>query len=30
MRRTTHDRLMSIIWDCEDQREAALSRFLGG
>lgn len=30
MHRTTHERLMSMIWACEDQREAALSRFLTG
>lgn len=30
MHRTTHERLMSIIWDCEEKRDAALSRFLAG
>ena len=30
MHRTTHERLMSIIWDCEEKREAALSRFMAG
>jgi hypothetical protein len=30
MRRTTHERLLSIIWDRADKREAALSRFLVG
>ncbi len=30
MHRKTHERLMAIIWACEDQREAALSRFLAG
>ena len=30
MHRTTYERLLSIIWDCEETREAALSRFLAG
>ena len=28
MHRTTHERLMSMIWAGEDKHEAALSRFL--
>lgn len=30
MHRTTHERLLSLIWECEDKREAALSWFLAG
>jgi hypothetical protein len=30
MHQATHERLLSIIWECEERREAALSRFVEG
>ena len=29
MHHATRERLLSVIWDCEEKRNAALARFLG-
>ena len=29
MHHATRERLLSVIWKCEEQRDAALDRFLG-